>query len=152
MRNDEYINNIESAILREKRDIQDRRHVIKSQKEMISKAEKEMVRLRNCKKVVKAHRRNEDIVCDHSDDEFNYILTSIDSGVGYAGSYCSRCGTLRNNDKYPAFEMKPTKPFKKDCEHIPVTYRDIMDTYGEPVLSIYGTWCSVCGRLYEEEK
>ena len=151
MRSDEYINNIESAISGEKRDIQDRKYVIKNQKEGISKAEKEIVRLRNCKKVIKAHRR-EGAVCDHTADEFNYISTLADSGLGYAGSYCPRCGTLRNNDKYPAFVMKPTEPFKKDCEHILVTYRDIIDTYGEPVLSIYGTWCSICGRLFKEEK
>ena len=152
MGSDEYINNIESAISGEKRDIQDRRYVIKSQEERISKAEKEIVRLRNCKKVIKAHRRNGDIICDHTEDEFNYTLTSIDIGVGYAGSYCLRCGTLRNNDEYPLFEMRPTEPFKKDCEHILVTYHDIMDTYGEPVLSLYGTWCSICGRLSKEDK
>ncbi len=151
MRSDEYINNIESAISREKRDIQDRKYVIRNQKEGISKAEKEIVRLRNCKKIIKAHRKG-GVVCDHTEDEFNYIITSVNSGLGYAGSYCPRCGTLRNNDKYPALEMKPTEPFKKDCEHILVTYRDIMDAYGEPVLSIYGTWCSVCGRLSKEEK
>lgn len=152
---DEYMENIKFALDQEKGNIATATEQIKFQNKRISDAQKEIKRLYNCRRVMHSHRKDPDIIklCTHEgeDDEFDY-MGYIDSGLGYAGKYCTRCGTLYNNPEYPAFTTKPVEPFKKDCEHKWVTYHNIKKMYPKPILCVYGRWCSVCGRLEEGKR
>ena len=152
---DHYMDNIASAIKRERESNRARRlHIklhIKEVEQAIAEADTEMKKLQNRRRQIRTARKRGYPDCDHTEGQHNYMMMHIDSGLGYAGRYCTRCGTLRNEPDYPEFEKKPTEPFKKDCKHKFIKYRDIMDTYGNPILDIYGKWCSVCGLLESDE-
>ena len=150
MGDDIYIDNIDRVVNQEWGEIDDAEKWIKHYQKCIFQSKKKIKSLNNIKIAIKVHRQDLDIIslCDHNeDDEFNRMILRIGSGLGYAGNYCPKCGTLYNNKEYPEFEKHPTHPFKENCEHVWITYNGILKDYSSPILSIFGRWCSVCGRL-----
>jgi regulator of replication initiation timing len=91
--------------------------------------------------------------CKHpgkTHEDLTYLYSG--SGIGYAGHYCSVCGTLivveEERKKVGFDQFIPEKPFKKGCKHKWKRQKD----FKAPVLNIYGKWCQICGRITVDHK